>query len=122
MKRKRKDRKNMSDKEKFSSAAIGSVDQIWQRRFDASGASVAAMPKTIAQQLKIKEFPFGIKNNAGKWIYYENETGYWARHEYNELGQRVYSEDSSGFSWSREYDADGKQTKCVAGSVVELLK
>ncbi len=31
---------------------------------------------TIAQQLKIKEFPFEIKDSNGKEIYYEDSSGY----------------------------------------------
>jgi hypothetical protein len=31
---------------------------------------------TIAQQLKVKEFPFEIKDNKGNRIYYENSNGF----------------------------------------------
>lgn len=30
---------------------------------------------TIAQQLKIKEFPFSIKDSKGNWIYFEYSNG-----------------------------------------------
>lgn len=62
---------------------------------------------TIAQQLKIKDFPFEIKNSNGKLIYYENSIGYWEKGEYDTDGNWVYYEDSNG-SWAkREYDASG---------------
>lgn len=37
--------------------------------------------KTIAQQLKIKDFPFRIKDKEGNQIYYENSNGFWAKSE-----------------------------------------
>ena len=83
--------------------------------------------KTIAQQLKIKEFPFTIKDSDGsviyrewsdgtwsKWeyagdnlIYYENSDGYWQKWEHNTASNLIYYEDSAGFWIEREYDAAG---------------
>lgn len=51
---------------------------------------------TIAQQLKIKDFPFIIKDNNGKQIYYETSDGYWNKHEYDNKGKEIYYEDSNG--------------------------
>ena len=51
---------------------------------------------TIAQQLKIKEFPFIIKDSKGKEIYYENSDGYWVKQEYDSKGNRIYWENSDG--------------------------
>jgi hypothetical protein len=51
---------------------------------------------TIAQQLKIKEFPFIIKDNNGNEIYYENSDGYWKKREYDDKGNRIYYENSDG--------------------------
>jgi hypothetical protein len=51
---------------------------------------------TIAQQLKIKEFPFIIKDNRGNQIYYENSSGYWVKNEYDDKGNEIYFEDSYG--------------------------
>jgi hypothetical protein len=51
---------------------------------------------TIAQQLKIKEFPFIIKDNNGKEIYSEASNGYWWKREYNDKGNEIYCEDSNG--------------------------
>ena len=64
---------------------------------------------TIAQQLKVKEFPFIIKDSKGNQIYYENFDGYWCKTEYDSKGNEIYYEDSYGFWIKREYDSNGKQ-------------
>ena len=51
---------------------------------------------TIAQQLKIKEFPFEIRDSNGKEIYAENSYGYWIKYEYDSVGQVIYYEQSDG--------------------------
>ena len=51
---------------------------------------------TIAQQLKIKEFPFEIKDSNGNRIYFENSEGYWHKREYDSKGNCIYWEDSNG--------------------------
>ena len=53
--------------------------------------------KTIAQQLKVKEFPFEIKDKNGNVIYRENSEGYWKRNELDSNGNVTYFEDSNGF-------------------------
>ena len=64
---------------------------------------------TIAQQLKIKEFPFYIKDSRGNQIYWENSSGTWAKWEYDSQGKEIYYEDSNG-SWSKkEYDSCGNE-------------
>ena len=62
---------------------------------------------TIAQQLKIKEFPFQIKDSNGKEIYYENSNGYWCKHEYDSNGKEIYYENSNGYWDKAEYDSKG---------------
>ena len=65
--------------------------------------------QTIAQQLKIKEFPFTIKDSKGNLIYYENSTGYWSKREYDSKGNLIYYETSTGH-WSKsEYDSNGNE-------------
>jgi len=64
---------------------------------------------TIAQQLKIKEFPFVIKDNKGNKIYHEKSTGHWVKIEYNEKGKKIYFEDSKGYWVKFEYDDEGKE-------------
>jgi len=66
------------------------------------------MNKTIAQQLKITEFPFIIKDKNGKLIYYETSDGNWCKYEYDQNGNQIYSEDSIGFWSKRQYDQIGK--------------
>lgn len=51
---------------------------------------------TIAQQLKVKEFPFIIKDSKGNKIYYENSNGFWAKYEYDSKGNEIYYENSDG--------------------------
>jgi hypothetical protein len=64
---------------------------------------------TIAQQLKIKEFPFQIKDSNGNRIYWENSNGYWIKREFDSKGNRIYYEDSNGY-WSKsEYDSNGNE-------------
>jgi len=68
--------------------------------------------KTIAQQLKIKDFPFTIKDKNGKEIYHEDSDGFWWRCERDANGNEIYFECSDG-SWQKwEYDANGNQIYC----------
>jgi hypothetical protein len=64
---------------------------------------------TIAQQLKIKEFPFTIKDSKGNVIYCETSTGYWIKREYDSKGKEIYYETSDGYWIKREYDSKGKE-------------
>jgi hypothetical protein len=64
---------------------------------------------TIAQQLKIKEFPFIIKDSEGKEIYFENSNGYWVKREFDSEGNKIYFEDSEGYWEKREYDSKGNE-------------
>ena len=64
---------------------------------------------TIAQQLNIplSEFPFSIKNAAGRVIYRETEINRWSRNEWDEKGNRTYHEDSWGYWIRNEFDKAG---------------
>ena len=64
---------------------------------------------TIAKQLKIKEFPFKIKDSKGKQIYSENSSGYWVKSEYDSDGNKIYFESSDGFWVKREYNSEGNR-------------
>jgi hypothetical protein len=64
---------------------------------------------TIAKQLKIKEFPFIIKDSKVNEIYYEDSTGYWVKQEYDSKGKQIYWEDSEGYWEKREYDSEGNE-------------
>ena len=66
--------------------------------------------KTTAQQLKIKKFPFRIKDDNGKLIYHEDSDGFWYRHEYDDEGNKTYHEYSNGTWYRYEYDDDGNKT------------
>jgi len=71
---------------------------------------------TIAQQLKIKDFPFKIKDSNGKEIYYESSKGYWVKYEHDANGKEIYFETSNGYWEKREYDANGNQIYCESSS------
>jgi hypothetical protein len=64
---------------------------------------------SIAQQLKIKEFPFEIKDSKGKQIYLEDFNGAWVKREYDSNGNLIYFENSFRFWVKREYDPEGNQ-------------
>lgn len=63
--------------------------------------------QTIAQFLKVKTFPFIIKNEKGNQIYYEHSNGFWSKYEYDDQGNKIYWEDSYGYWCKREYDDQG---------------
>jgi hypothetical protein len=65
--------------------------------------------KTIAQQLKIKEFPFEIKDSNGNRIYREDSNGYWFKREFDSNGNLINFEDSNGYWCKYEYDSNGKE-------------
>ena len=64
---------------------------------------------TIAQQLKIKDFPFEIKDKDGNEIYYENSNVFWFKSEYDANGKEIYCEYSNDFWSKREFDSNGKE-------------
>ena len=64
---------------------------------------------TIAQQLKVTEFPFIIKDKDGNTIYYEDSDGYWFKREYDAHGNEIRCEYSDGYWVKREWDAQGKK-------------
>ena len=83
--------------------------------------------QTIAQFLKVKAFPFVIKDDQGNviyledsdgyWykskhdkgneIYFENSDGFWVKRGYNDQGNEIYYEDSKGYWRKREYNDQG---------------
>jgi hypothetical protein len=65
------------------------------------------MKETIAQFLKIKDFPFTIKDENGDEIYWETSCGVWIKREFDLNGNRIYYENSNGVWYKREYDSDG---------------
>jgi hypothetical protein len=67
------------------------------------------MKETIAQFLKITDFPFFIKNKDEEEIYCEYSDGYWNKCEYNLNGNQIYFEDSNGYWIKREYDQNGNE-------------
>jgi hypothetical protein len=88
------------------------------------------MTTTIAQQLKIKDFPFVINDKDGNSIYweesnnfwikrewdahgniirYESSNDYWSKSEYGAHGNEIYYENSNNYWRKREYDANGNE-------------
>ena len=45
--------------------------------------------KTIAQQLKVTEFPFEIRDKKGNLIYFEYSNGYWYKREYDSNNNEI---------------------------------
>ena len=68
--------------------------------------------QTIAQQLKIKDFPFVIKDKNGNRIYFEDSDGSWYKREYDSNGNQIYCEDSDGYWHKYEYDSNGNVIYC----------
>jgi YD repeat-containing protein len=66
------------------------------------------MKETIAQFLKVNDFPFFIKDKDNKLIYYENSDGYWIKNEYDQDGKEISYKNSNGLSSKTEYDQNGK--------------
>ena len=64
---------------------------------------------TIAQQLKVTEFPFIIKDKDGKEIYHETSDGYWFKREHDADGNEIYWENSHGLWIKREWDEHDKE-------------
>ena len=62
---------------------------------------------TIAQQLKVTKFPFRIKDDTGKEIYYELSTGFWSKYEYDDKGNPICYKTSNGEWAKREFDDKG---------------
>jgi len=63
--------------------------------------------QTIAQFLKVKDFPFVIEGKNGKEIYREYSDGYWFKHEYDDKGKKIRYENSTGLWRKSEYDEQG---------------
>ena len=51
---------------------------------------------TIAEQLKVTEFPFEIWDSRGNKIYVEFVNKFWVKREFNSRGRVTYYEDSKG--------------------------
>jgi hypothetical protein len=64
---------------------------------------------TIAQQLKIKNFPFIIKDKNGSEIYSEDSDGFWIKREFDSNGNKIYYENSKGYWIKREFDSNGNR-------------
>jgi len=54
------------------------------------------MKKTIAQQLKVIDFPFEIRDKRGILIYHERNDGYWIKLLYDIEGKEIYYENTYG--------------------------
>ena len=65
--------------------------------------------QTIAQFLKVKDFPFTINDDKENQIYYEYSNGFWYKYEYDDNCNPIYCEASDGYWAKREYDDKGNQ-------------
>jgi hypothetical protein len=64
------------------------------------------MKETIAQQLKVTEFPFVIKDKNDNTIYYEEYNGFWFKQEYDPNGNVIYFENSTGYWFKSEFNSN----------------
>jgi hypothetical protein len=64
--------------------------------------------ETIAQLLKVKEFPFVIRDSKSNRIYWENSVGLWYKYEFDSKNNETRWESSSGYWENREYDSNGR--------------
>jgi YD repeat-containing protein len=64
--------------------------------------------QTIAQFLKVKDFPFVIEDKNSNEIYREVSDGFWSKSEYDDQGNKIHYENSNGYWYKREYDDEGK--------------
>lgn len=64
---------------------------------------------TIAQQLRVKDFPFEINDANGNLIYWEDSDGFWKKREYDSKGKLIYWENSRGYWEKREHDSKGNR-------------
>jgi len=64
---------------------------------------------TIAEQLKVTEFPFEIWDSRGNKIYVEFVNKFWVKREFNSRGSVTYYEDSKGYWLKREYDSNNNE-------------
>ena len=62
---------------------------------------------TIAQQLKVTEFPFEIHDSNGNQIYIENSRGEWERFEYDS-NRVIYTKRSNGYWSKKEYGSNNR--------------
>jgi len=65
---------------------------------------------TIAEQLKVTEFPFTIKDSRGNITYYEDSDKFWIKREFDSKGNETYYENSYKYWIKREFDSKGNET------------
>lgn len=68
--------------------------------------------KTIAQQLKVKEFPFEIMDSNNNIIYYEYSNGEWCKREYDANNNEIYFENSNAYWYKKEFDKNNNEIYC----------
>ena len=64
---------------------------------------------TIAEQLKITEFPFIIKDSRGNVIYREDSDKYWVKREFDLNNNQTSFLDSLNYSYKEEFDSNNKR-------------
>jgi hypothetical protein len=59
---------------------------------------------TKAQQLGITIFPYKEYDDRHRNIYWESDTGFWIKFEYDNDSNKIYLENSDGFGWIRKFN------------------
>ncbi len=65
--------------------------------------------KTIAQQLKLTELPFIIKDKKGNQIYFEDSDNFWRKKEFDKNSNEIYYEDSNSVWIKCEFDENSNE-------------
>ena len=65
--------------------------------------------KTIAKQLKVKDFPFQITDANNNEIYWEDSDGGWEKREFDGNNNKIYYKDSDGYWCKRGFDKNNNQ-------------
>ena len=60
---------------------------------------------TIAEQLKVKDFPFEIKDSNNNRIYFETLHGDWNKKDYDSNNNVIFFINSDGYWIKKEYDS-----------------
>ena len=76
---------------------------------------------TIAQFLNVKTFPFQIKDENGRELYYENSDGYWYKNELDINGNKSYHENSTGVWFRFKHDSDSRLTSYLNSNGYYLI-
>lgn len=77
------------------------IEMIFKKLF---GEGIRVVTNTLTFVNNIYNRDYGIFNNEGNQVYFENSIGFWNIWEYDERGNLVYEGNSYGWWEKKEYD------------------